>query len=146
MFAIDTIAAISCVPPVNPSFVKSIMLNANDGKSYEQVLERFAIGGAERKRSCNKPKCTDLNDNHDHLRTPLLLSEYCELLVVLVPRKECLAQNYVGPSHDKRNLALNYFHHVVLEYANASRDSSPCVADLYSRLCGKPPLQHSSCK
>ena len=37
----------------------------------------------------NTPKY--LHKDHDHLRASLLLSEFCELLVVLVPREECLA-------------------------------------------------------
>ena len=34
----------------------------------------------------------DLHKDHDHLRAPPLLSEFCELLVVLVPCEECLAR------------------------------------------------------
>ena len=33
IFETDTVAAISCVPPVRPSLAINVKLNANDGKS-----------------------------------------------------------------------------------------------------------------
>ena len=46
---------------------------------------QFNIGTAQH----NTPRY--LHKDHDHLRASPLLSEFCELLVVLVPREECLA-------------------------------------------------------
>ena len=34
MFETDTVAAISCVPPVRPSLAISVTLKANEGKSW----------------------------------------------------------------------------------------------------------------
>ncbi len=43
----------------------------------------------------NTPKY--LHKDHDHLRAPPLLSEFCESLVVLVPCEECLGQEPHSP-------------------------------------------------
>ena len=34
IFETDTVAAISCVPPVRPSLASSVKLKVNDGKSW----------------------------------------------------------------------------------------------------------------
>ena len=39
IFEIDTVAAISCVPPVRPSLAISVMLKENDGKSWRRDRE-----------------------------------------------------------------------------------------------------------
>ena len=36
IFETDTVAAISCVPPVRPSLASSVKLKANDGKSWRE--------------------------------------------------------------------------------------------------------------
>ena len=71
-----------------------------------------------------------LQKDHDHLRASPPLSEFCELLVVLVPREECLAHE----SHS------DYSPYAPVQ-ASPLQSSSNEKQDVTVLRCSKPTLQ-----